>query len=67
VYELHVSIGESPLLIARIDELESACHLAQLLRMTSGFRTSVRTPDGTVIGEHADCGMNPRGIAMKEG
>jgi hypothetical protein len=53
LYELHVRITQLSTVTARIDALEPACHLAQLLRVASGFRTCVRTPDGDVIGDVA--------------
>jgi hypothetical protein len=51
LYELHVRLTPLSTVIARIDALEAACHLAQLLRVASGFRTCVRTPDGTILGD----------------
>jgi hypothetical protein len=51
MYELHVRITPLSTVIARIDALEPACHLAQLLRVASDFRTCVRQPDGDVIGD----------------
>jgi hypothetical protein len=51
MFELHVRITPLSTVTARIDALEPACHLAQLLRVASGFRTCVRTPDGDIIGD----------------
>jgi hypothetical protein len=51
MYELHVRITPFSTVIARIDALEPACHLAQLLRVASGFRTCVRCPDGELLGD----------------
>jgi hypothetical protein len=58
MYELNVRITPFSTVIARIDALEPACHLAQLLRVASGFRTCVRCPDGTVLGDADAIGVS---------
>jgi hypothetical protein len=56
-----VVADHAPILVAEVSTLEAALHLAALLRVASGFRTAVRCPDGTIIGDRAALGRMPNG------
>lgn len=51
MFETHIRLTRLSSLTARLDTLESACHLATIVRVATGFRTCVRLPDGSVIGD----------------